>query len=151
MRLTVMLWCAAFVGFLVLEAVTVSLTSLWFAAGALAAMLCAWLHGPVWLQLLWFVLVSAAALYLCRPLVAKYVNSRGQATNADRYLHLRGIVTETIDNAASKGSGKIEGRLWTARSADGSIIPKGSIVAAREIRGVKLIVEEVNQNTISGR
>ena len=79
------------------------------------------------------------------------MNSRGQATNADRYLHLRGIVTETIDNAASKGSVKIEGRLWTARSADGSIIPKGSIVAAREIRGVKLIVEEVNQNTISGR
>ena len=117
----------------------------------LPAVLCAWLHGPVWIQLLWFVLVSAAALYLCRPLVAKYVNSRGQATNADRYLHLRGIVTETIDNAASKGSVKIEGRLWTARSADGSIIPKGSIVAAREIRGVKLIVEEVNQNTISGR
>lgn len=144
-------WCVVFVGFLVLEAATVALTSLWFAIGALAALLCAWFHGPLWLQLLWFVLVSAAALFLCRPLAAKYVNGKSQPTNADRYLDTCGIVTETIDNAASKGSVKMEGRLWTARSADGRIIPKGSVVMAKEIRGVKLIVEEVPQNTASGR
>ena len=143
MDMLVLFWLIAFVVFLGLEAMTVGLTSIWFALGSLSALVCAWLHGAIWLQTLWFLGVSILTLLLTRPLAKKYVNSRQQPTNADRSIGHCGMVTETVDNLRSTGLVKLDGRVWTARSLTGEPIPKGGIVIAREIRGVKLIVESV--------
>ena len=128
--------------FIVVEAVTVGLASIWFAIGSVAALICALAGGPVWLQAVWFLAVSALTLVLTRPLVKKYVNGRVVPTNADRNIGRTAIVTEEINNIAATGSVKVEGLDWTARSiADDVVIPQGAMVVIKEIRGVKLLVE----------
>ena len=141
----VIFWIAALVLFLVVEAVTVGLASIWFAIGSLAALLCAMAGGPVWLQAVWFVAVSVITLILTRPLVRKFVNGRTVATNADRNIGRTAIVTGRIDNLSGTGSVKLDGVEWSARSADDECtIPEGEQVLVREIQGVKLIVEPKN-------
>ena len=138
-------WIGALVFFIVVEAATVGLASIWFAIGALAALICALLHGPVWLQVVWFLAVSVATLLLTRPLVKKYVASRAVPTNADRNIGRTAVVIERIDNLASTGAVRIDGVVWTARSATGDPIEAGKHVVVREIQGVKLIVEIAEQ------
>ena len=138
----VIFWIAALVVFIVVEAVSVGLVSIWFALGSVAALICAMLHGPIWLQILWFVAVSAVTLYFTRPLVKKYVNAKSVATNADRNIGRHAVVTERIDNLSSTGAVQLDGVAWTARSvSDDEPIEKGTTVTVREIRGVKLVVE----------
>ena len=135
-------WIAAMIFFIIVEAVTVGLASIWFAIGSVAALICALAGGPVWLQAVWFLAVSALTLFLTRPLVKKYVNGRVIPTNADRNIGRTAVVTEEINNIAATGTVKVEGLDWTARSTDDSvIIPQGTMVVIREIRGVKLLVE----------
>ena len=135
-------WIAALIFFIIVEAVTVGLASIWFAIGAVAALICALLHGPVGLQVVWFLAVSVATLILTRPLVKKYVNSRAVPTNADRNIGRTATVTERIDNLAGTGAVKVDSLTWTARSvSDQQTIEVGALVTIREIRGVKLVVE----------
>lgn len=139
---TAMFWLAVMIVLLIIEGVVPGLVSVWFAVGALAAMISALFEAPFWLQTGWFLIVSIASLCLTRPLVKKYVNSKVQPTNADALIGKECIVTESIDNIAGEGAVKISGQVWTARSTDDSVkIAQGKIVTVKEIRGVKLIVE----------
>ena len=139
------LWIAAIVVFGVVEAVTAGLVSIWFVPGAVAGLIAgtpvlfAALPGSgLLIQLVLFLAVSAAALAATRPLVKKLSAGRAVPTNADRVLGRTARVTETIDNDSASGAVYVDGKTWTARSADGSVLPAGSRV---EIQGVKLIVE----------
>ena len=134
-------WLVAMVVLLVIEAVVPGLISIWFALGALAALISALFHAPIWLQLVWFVVVSVLALILTRPLVKKWTRTKKQPTNADMVLGEEAVVTETISNTDGKGMVKVKGAVWSARSADDSIIPAGKTVTVKAIEGVKLIVE----------
>lgn len=139
---TIAFWVAALVVFLIVEAVTAGLVSIWFVFGSLVALICAALGAAVWLQIFWFVIVSVATLVLTRPLVKRYVNSRSVATNADRSIGRAAVVTERIDNLAATGAVKLDGVVWTARSTDDAVaIETGERVTVRAIEGVKLIVE----------
>ena len=134
-------WGALIVVFLVLEAVTVGLASIWFAIGAVCALLSAVLGAPVWLQIVWFVIISAATLAITRPLVKKYVNAKSQATNADRLIGQTCWVTERIDNLSGTGTVFIDGKTWSARTVDGGTAALNTLVVVRGISGVKLMVE----------
>ena len=139
---TIAFWVAALVVFLIVEAVTAGLVSIWFVFGSLVALICAALGAAVWLQIFWFVIVSVATLGLTRPLVKRYVDSRSVATNADRSIGRAAVVTERIDNLAAAGAVKLDGVVWTARSTDDAVaIEAGERVTVRAIEGVKLIVE----------
>ena len=139
---TIIFWVVALVVFLIVEAVTAGLVSIWFVFGSLVALICAALGAAVWLQIFWFVLVSVATLVLTRPLVKRYVDSRSVATNADRSIGRAAVVTERIDNLAATGAVKLDGVVWTARSTDDAVaIEAGERVTVRAIEGVKLIVE----------
>lgn len=139
---TIAFWVAALVVFLIVEAVTAGLVSIWFVFGSLVALICAALGAAVWLQIFWFVIVSVATLVLTRPLVKRYVDSRSVATNADRSIGRAAVVTERIDNLAATGVVKLDGVVWTARSTDDAVaIETGERVTVRAIEGVKLIVE----------
>lgn len=139
---TIAFWVAALVVFLIVEAVTAGLVSIWFVFGSLVALICAALGAAVWLQIFWFVIVSVATLVLTRPLVKRYVDSRSVATNADRSIGRAAVVTERIDNLAATGAVKLDGVVWTARSTDDAVaIETGERVTIRAIEGVKLIVE----------
>lgn len=135
-------WLFAVVIFLIIEALVPGLVSLWFAVGALAALLSAVLGAPLWLQLLWFFVVSVAALFLTRPLVKKFVNGKVQPTNADSLIGKECVVTEGIDNVRALGAVKIRGMEWTARAEnDDAHYAAGDVVTVVSIEGVKLIVK----------
>ena len=135
-------WLIAMAVFLIVEGIIPGLVSIWFAVGALAALLAAMVGAPLWLQLVWFVLVSIAALALTRPLAKKYVNGRVTPTNADRLLDKECVVRETIDNLRGTGAVAVDGKVWTARMLnEDETAREGEIVIARRIDGVKLIVE----------
>lgn len=139
---TIAFWVVALVVFLIVEAVTAGLVSIWFVFGSLVALICAALGAAVWLQIFWFVIVSVATLVLTRPLVKRYADSRSVATNADRSIGRAAVVTERIDNLAATGAVKLDGVVWTARSTDDAVaIETGERVTVRAIEGVKLIVE----------
>ena len=139
---TIAFWVVALVVFLIVEAVTAGLVSIWFVFGSLVALICAALGAAVWLQIFWFFIVSVATLVLTRPLVKRYVDSRSVATNADRSIGRAAVVTERIDNLAATGAVKLDGVVWTARSTDDAVaIETGERVTVRAIEGVKLIVE----------
>lgn len=142
-------WVAAIFVFLVVEALTAGLTSIWFAIGALAALISALFNAPIWLQLVWFFVISVIALIITRPLVKKFVNSKSQPTNADMVIGMEGIVTELIDNIAGTGAVAVAGKVWTARSTGGSNIGLGTTVKADRIEGVKLFVTPVPGNSVS--
>ena len=137
-------WVVIMVVFLVVEAATAGLTCIWFAIGALAALIAALFGAPIWRQLVWFFVVSVVTLYFTRPLVLKYVNSRSQPTNADMVIGKEALVTEAIDNVESAGAVAVGGKVWTARTENGEPIEVGSIVTVLRIEGVKLIVSAKN-------
>ena len=143
MTATDILWLAAFVLFLVVEAGTVSLTSVWFAVGSLAALVVSLLNGKLWLQVTLFLAVSVILLLTLRPLVRKFITPRIQRTNVDGMVEKQGIVTSPVDNLNARGEVTISGMPWTARSTDGQPIPEGTVVRMDRIEGVKAFVSPV--------
>ena len=133
-------WFALTVILLIAEAATVTVISLWFAAGALAAMVTALLGAGLWVQAVVFVLVSAAALTALRPLVRKHLTPKLTATNIDSVIGSVGIVTGTIDNLNATGQVKLNGMEWSARSTSGDILETGTKVRVDKIEGVKVFV-----------
>lgn len=133
-------WLALLVLFAIAEAVTVGLVSVWFAAGALVALLTTFFTSNIWLQIFLFLAVSAVAMAVLRPLARKYVLPTVVPTNADRVIGRQAVVTEAIDNLNGKGAVVVFGVAWTARSEDGAPIPEGTTVTVNRIEGVKLFV-----------
>ena len=135
-------WLIAFILFVVGEAVTVGLVSIWFAVGSLGALAAAALGGGLWLQIVIFLLLSALSLMLLKPLSRKWMAGHKAArTNADRVIGETALVTEDIDNTMATGQVQVDGQIWTARSAHGVVIPAGSRVKVLSIQGVKVMVE----------
>ena len=138
-------WLGAAVVFGVVEALTAGLVSIWFVAGSAAALIGAFLGAGLGVQVALFVVVSAAALAVTRPLVRRYTAGKAVPTNLDRVLGDSGKVTETIDNENSSGAVYVDGKTWTARSADGSVIPAGTVVEILRMEGVKLFVKKLEE------
>lgn len=139
-------WLILVVVFGLAEASTVGLTSIWFAAGSVAALLVSLVCRNLWVQAGVFVGVSLVTLLLVRPVAAKHFRPKDHTpTNADSLIGREGVVTEAIDNLAGSGQVKIAGQIWTARSDSGEVIPAGSTVTAVRIEGVRLFVQAVKQ------
>lgn len=136
-------WILLLILFVVVEAITAQLTTIWFAFGAVAALISYMFNAPIWLQWVIFTVVSLIALIATRPLVKKITGKKKERTNADMVIGKDGIVEETIDNASAKGTVKVNGNFWTARSLSGEIIEKGSTVRVSKIDGVKIIVYKI--------
>lgn len=141
------LWLGAFVVFLAIETGTLGLVSIWFAAGALGALLVAWLGGIFWLQVVVFLVVSCAALACLRPLVKRYIVPKITATNADSLIGVVTLVTSDIDNIQAKGELLLGGVPWSARSTNGDPIPAGTLVRVDRIEGVRLFVSPAEVKT----
>lgn len=133
-------WLVLLVLFAIAEAATVALVSIWFAAGALAALLCSIITGDIWIQIFVFVVVFAITLAVVRPLARKHIFPHRVPTNADRVIGREGVITQNVDNVASTGAVIIGGMAWTARSETGAAIPEGTVVTVKRIEGVKLYV-----------
>lgn len=140
MSFEVILWLAAIVLFVFLEAATAGIVSLWFIGGSLVAFITALLHGSLTLQIILFFVVSIALLVLFRPLVKKLMAPGKARTNADRLLDREALVIESIDNLRETGAIRVGGVYWTAKSADGTPISEGTKVRIQRIEGAKVYV-----------
>ena len=135
-------WLVALVALVIIEISTMGLTTIWFAAGALVAILAAALGAPLFVQIALFLIVSVLMLVFTRPLAVKFFNNDREKTNVDSVIGKKGIVTGQIDNLQGTGQVTLNGLEWTARSAqEGKVIAEGSVVVIRDVQGVKLIVE----------
>lgn len=140
MNWVAMLWLILLVVFLIVEAATVTLASIWFAGGALCALAVSLLGLEVWVQVTVFLLVSAALLAALRPLAKKYLAPKVTATNIDAVIGSTGLVTAAVDNVTATGQVKLGAMEWTARSTTGEPIPTGTRVRVDRIEGVKVFV-----------
>ena len=143
MEMNPMIWLGLLAVLLLVEAVTAGLTTIWVAGGALVAAIAAWMGAGVLVQIVLFLAVSGVLLVFTRPLAVKYLNKDKIATKANSLIGKNAVVTIDIDNLAQTGQVLINDVEWTARTSDDSQkIAKGAVVEIKEIRGVKLIVEE---------
>ena len=135
-----LLWFILMVVFIVAEVATVGLVSVWFAIGALAATVVAFLGGDLWLQAVVFAAVSGVFLALLRPFAKKFFQPRLTKTNVDAVIGANGVVCEEIDNLRACGRVKLDAMEWSARSTGSETIPAGTIVRVDRVEGVKLFV-----------
>lgn len=136
----VWIWLAVMALAVFVEMATMALVSVWCAVGALAAVFAAYFNAPLAAQLLLFIGVSIVTAAVVRPLAKKYADPYKVPTNADRLVGMEGRVTETVNNGYPTGAVYVDGKTWTARSEDGTVIPKGELVEIAGMEGIKLIV-----------
>ena len=138
----VIFWLVVVILAIVVEAITLGLTSIWFAGGALVALAAAALRLPIALQVVLFFAVSVVLLYFTRPIAAKYFNKDRIKTNAESLVGRQAIVISEIDNLQGIGQVTVGGQEWSARSVEDDVkLPVGTVVDIMAINGVKLMVK----------
>lgn len=146
----VTVWIVAAIVFLIIEAVTAAMNSIWFVAGSLAALAAAALDAPVWLQAVLFLAVSGVCFAVLYPRLKDLLRRDRQPTNADMVIGQDCVVTQRIDNLGETGAVFVAGKTWTARAAKGDVIELGSVVTVDAIEGVKLMVSPVKETQTAG-
>ena len=133
-------WMIAAIVLAIVEAATTALVTIWFAGGAVLAMICAWLGVGFLGQMGMFVAGSLVLLLLTRPLAKRMTRRESQPTNADRIIGQTGTVTEKIVPTENTGRISVMGQSWAGASASGEEIEAGTLVIVTEIQGVKAMV-----------
>ncbi len=141
-----MVWLAVMIILIIIEIVTVGLTTIWFAIGALVAIIVSMLGGELIPQLTAFLFVSLGMLVFTRPFAVRYINSNRTRTNYEGIIGKVVRITQDVDNMAGTGCAIVNGQEWTVRTPDeGSRIPAGNLAKVIDIKGVKLIVEKYEE------
>ena len=136
-------WLCILIATIVIELATMGLTTIWFAGGALVALIAAALGAHIAVQIALFVIVSVVLLIFTRPVAMKYFNKDREKTNVESMTGKQAIETEEIDNLKGQGTVTVDGQEWSARAKEeGVVIPEGAVVTVLEVSGVKLLVEE---------
>ena len=140
-------WLILLIVAIAIEALTLGLTCIWFAGGALVAILAAILNLPVIVQVILFFVVSVILLVFTRPIAVKYFNKDRIKTNVESMVGKQAIVISEIDNLQGIGQVTVAGQEWSARSVDDKLgFQVGEVVRVVAVNGVKLVVKpDVNQ------
>lgn len=139
MQVYTFIWIGLIIVLILIEAATISLTTIWLAAGALFAFIFSLFSLPLLYQITVFLLVSIMLLIFTRPVAVKYLKVGGHRTNVDLLIGEKGIVIMDITEH-STGQVRVKGQIWTAVSKTGENIKKDTEVIVEEIQGVKLVV-----------
>jgi membrane protein implicated in regulation of membrane protease activity len=143
--LYIVCWLLLAAIFVVIEIISLGLTTIWFAGGAFIAALAALAGGNLVVQIILFAVVSIVLLVVTRPVAKKYLDSKTEKTNAEALIGQKAMVLDEVNNLMQTGRAKINGMEWTARSKeDAVIIPAGEQAEIVEIQGVKLILEKLS-------
>ena len=141
-----MVWLAVMIILIIIEIVTVGLTTIWFAIGALVAIIVSMLGGELIPQLTAFLFVSLGMLIFTRPFAVRYINSNRTRTNYEGIIGKVVRITQDVDNMAGTGCAIVNGQEWTVRTSDeGSRISAGNLAKVIDIKGAKLIVEKYEE------
>ena len=141
METTSICWLVVFILLILIELATKGLTTIWFAGGAVAGFVASMLGANVVIQAAAFFAVSILLLFFTRPFAVRYINSNKTKTNVDGLIGQEALVLEEINNIRETGCARLEGKEWTARSMNDTVIPKDTVVTVERIEGVKLIVK----------
>ena len=134
-------WLAVAIVLLVVEIITLGLTTIWFAGGALVACVAAALQADFLVQMMLFLVVSVVMLFFTRPVAMRYMNKNRTITNSESLVGKEAVVLQEINNLKASGQVQLNGIEWTARAENmEDVIEKGAIVCIKKIEGVKLIV-----------
>ena len=135
-------WLAVAIVLLVVEIITLGLTTIWFAGGALVACVAAALQADFLVQMMLFLVVSVVMLFFTRPVAMRYMNKNRTKTNSESLVGKEAVVLQEINNLKASGQVQLNGIEWTARAENmEDVIEKGAIVCIKKIEGVKLIVK----------
>ena len=137
-------WLILLIIFVVAEALTTTLISIWFAAGSLVALILSVFNVSPYIQIGAFIVISLVLILSVRSFAKKYLDPKITKTNFDRIIGESGLVEEEINNLKGTGTVKIKGNTWTARSCDDSVIPQNATVEIVRIEGVKVFVSQIN-------
>ena len=136
-------WLLLFIALIVIEIITLGLTTIWFAAGSLVAFLLSLFHVPLPIQIIVFLVVSVILFVLTRPIAMKYFNKDREKTNINSVIGKCALVIEKIDNLHATGKVELDGMEWSARATkDTDIYQNGDVVQIIDVKGVKLIVKK---------
>ena len=141
METTSICWLVVFILLILIELATMGLTTIWFAGGAVAGFVASMLGANVVIQAAAFFAVSILLLFFTRPFAVRYINSNKTKTNVEGLIGQEALVLEEINNIRETGCARLEGKEWTARSMNDTVIPKDTVVTVEKIEGVKLIVK----------
>ena len=122
----------------IIEAASVSLTTIWFVGSALVALIASFFTDNLFIQFGIFTIGGVILLILTRPLLKKYIDASKEKTNLDRVIGMNGVVTEKIEELGI-GEVKVDGKNWSA--IDDTELEEDTVVRIKDIKGVKLIVE----------
>ena len=135
-------WLVVLIVAIVVEVFSLGLTSIWFAGGALVAILADLLNAPIFVQVILFMVVSVLLLFFTRPVAVKYFNKDRVKTNVESMVGRQAVVTGEIDNLQGIGQVTVSGQEWSATSLDDKLrIPVGCVVNVVHVKGVKLVVQ----------
>ncbi len=135
-------WTIFIIAFIVIEGLTLGLTSIWFAAGSLVALVFSLFNAPVYIQFIVFLITTAVLIIYTRPIAKDFLKIGNTKTNADGLIGETGQVIIEIEQFKT-GQVKVKGQIWTAIDIEDKGIEKGASVEIMEIEGVKLIVRKI--------
>lgn len=135
------IWLIILAIMIVMEIISLGLTTIWFGVGAVGAAIVAWIGYGIWVQILVFTLLSLISMAVFRPIAMKYLNKEKEKTNIDGVVGKTVVVTKEINNELATGEVQLNGMSWTARSESGRVIPEEERVTVESVEGVKLIVK----------
>lgn len=139
----IMVWLVILILMIVFELISLGLTTIWFAGGAIVALIATVLQANLTVQIVLFLVVSLLLLYFTRPVAVKYFNKDREKTNVESLIGRQAIVVGEIDNLQGIGVVSVGGQEWSARNRDGEeVLPVGTVVEITAVSGVKLIVRE---------
>jgi membrane protein implicated in regulation of membrane protease activity len=137
-------WVALTVIFAIIEVFTLGLTTVWFAIASLVMVFLSFLHIPLVIQVMIFLVISAVLLFFTRPIAIKKFKMGGEKTNVDSLVGKCALVTKKITEF-DRGEVKLNGLIWTARTEDGSTLEEGSKCEVVRIEGVQAVVKIYNE------
>ena len=137
----VWIWLCLVIALTLIEILTTNLVTIWYIVSALVALVLSLFVDNYLIQFSVFVIVGTILLFTTRKYLVKLLVKNKENTNLERVIGMTGVVTEEITKN-NIGEVKVDGKRWSAIA--NKKIKVDSTVKVLEIKGVKLIVEEVS-------
>lgn len=134
-------WLVIFLVLLVMEIISLGLTTIWFAIGAVVAFIASLIGANLIVQFVLFFAVSIITLIATRPIAVKYFNKSAIKTNVEGIIGKNAVITQRVPDINSTGKARLDGEIWTVRSLGNVPLEEGELVEIVEVEGVKLIVK----------
>ena len=141
MDITLLIWLLGIIAFVILEAATYQLVSIWFAVGAIGGLIAEIIGVSFAIQMTVFLVISVLLLLCLRPVSRRLIKTKNERTNVDSLIGEEVLITKEVNNREGTGEGKVNGMVWSLKSADNAVIPENETATVECVKGVRLVVK----------